>query len=488
MVPMDREVLIRLDGAGKRFSRDVEQQHQALGRELWRLFWGAKPEQPEERSSTFWALNGVSFEVARGQVVGVIGHNGAGKTTLLRLLNGEMVVDAGTVEVVGRRSSLIDLTAGFSHTMTGRENIYYRGAHLGFDRAFLRAKEEEIIGFAELDEFIDAPIKTYSSGMLMRLGFAVTVFAEPDVLLVDEILSVGDFLFQQKCMNKINQLRDRCAIVIVSHAMDTITNFSDRVLLLDRGEPMFIGEPIEAVRAYYELETAKQKQGARLSRAAGRFEVIAVETATEFNFDWSVFGDLPAESGSDASSSDGPSLALVVAERENENDANPTFGVNSRGALQTEALPILARAAMHEFYTNDDALADVEHHWIDAEGRRIDSHAGGAPAVLRISFAALRPIRRLVVGVPIWSSDGVLLTAFGTHGRSIHERINPGRHSIHLHIPALPLNRGVFYPVVAIVDGTEFLYRWPIQPLKIEANAAPLVWGVLTVDYDWSQP
>lgn len=487
--------LILADGIGKRFSRALEHQHHVLGAELWSLFWsGRTRETPPESAESFWALQGLTFGVARGEVLGVIGHNGAGKTTLLRVLNGEMSADAGTLEIVGQRSSLIDLTGGFSSIMTGRENIYYRGAHLGFDRAFLRAKEAEIIAFAELDEFIDSPIKGYSSGMLMRLGFAVTVFAEPDVLLVDEILSVGDFLFAQKCMNKINQLRENSAVVIVSHSMETITQFADRALLLDRGEPVFMGRPIEAVEAYYELEKAKQKLGARLSRDAVRFDMITIGAASEQNFDWSLFGEPPPEGPAAPPTSEfdfsmfgeKKTATIVAAERVEQAPPAPLReGLDHLGAFSPDALPVIARASMHEFLRNDEAIGEVVTHWIDTEGKRVEGYCGGDPAALRISFLARRPIRRLVVGVPVWAADGVFVTAFGTHGRHILEHLAPGRHRIDLRIPALPLNRGEFFPVVAIQDGTEFIYRWPIQPLKMEMSPATLSWGVVTVDYDW---
>jgi lipopolysaccharide transport system ATP-binding protein len=212
---MTSETLITLDNVGKQFSKGLLHSHRTLGQELLALFWGRTPRTHDERPEFFWALQGIEFDVKRGEVLGVIGHNGAGKTTLLRLLNGELAPDRGEVVVRGQRSSLIDLTSGFVPTMTGRENVYFRGAHLGFDRKFLQTRERDIFDFAELGDFIDSPIKTYSSGMLLRLGFAVTVFAEPDVLLVDEILAVGDFLFRQKCMKRINELRERSAVVIV---------------------------------------------------------------------------------------------------------------------------------------------------------------------------------------------------------------------------------------------------------------------------------
>lgn len=464
---MSAEILIKLENVGKQFSKGFEHSHRTLGHELAALFFGGKLPAPRDDPEAFWALQGIDFEVRRGEVLGVIGHNGAGKTTLLRMLNGEVPHDCGELLVRGRRSSLIDLTGGFTSTMTGRENIYFRGAHLGFDRAYLHEKEQEILNFAELGDFIDSPIKNYSSGMLLRLGFAVTVFAEPDVLLVDEILSVGDFLFQQKCMNRINKLRENSAVVMVSHGMSSITAFADRCLLLDRGAPVFLGKPIDAVDAYYRLEAEKEKHGARLSRAAPRVDLadltVEADDAPADLEGWPDFGTAGGEA------SDEVSLPLEGS------------------AIDPEELPILTRSAMHDFICNDEMIADVRHHWFDASGAPTQSLNGAESATLRIQFEARRRIRRLVIGVPIWSEEGVLVTAFGTHGRTIIETITPGLHRIDLRVPALRFNRGRYYPVVAIVDSTEFLYRQPTKPLDILLSPEPMVWGVVTLDYEWVQ-
>lgn len=461
--------LISLAHVGKRFSRGFKHQHRSLGRELWRLFWTGRTPEALIDDESFWALRDVNISVARGEVLGVIGHNGAGKTTLLRMLNGEMAPDVGEMRIQGSRSSLIDLTGGFSMSMTGRENIYYRGAHLGFSRAFLREKEAEIIAFAELDEFIDAPVKTYSSGMLMRLGFAVTVFAEPDVLLVDEILSVGDFLFQQKCFNTINQLKSRAAIVLVSHGMSTITQFADRVLLLDRGAPVFLGKPVEAVEAYYRLEESKQRIGARLSRLSGREPERAVENPAAFDvFEWPDFGALPSQE--------------PVAPK-----LRPSESVPDGGRLRAEALPAPLKAVMGNFIQNEAAIGEVALAWLDEQGQPMRAFRGAEPATLRISFTSRRNIGRLVVGVPVWNEAGVYVTAFGTQGRFVIENLPPGRHCMVLKIPTLHFNLGQYYPVFCIQDATEFLYRAPMEPMRVTLSPAPLFWGVVTLGYHWER-
>ncbi|HRK62815.1 MAG TPA: ABC transporter ATP-binding protein [Terricaulis sp.] len=466
--------LISAIGMGKRFSRGFKRQHRDLAQELWGLFWRGRagaPAEPEDDGETFWALQNLRFDVRRGEVLGVIGHNGAGKTTLLRILNGEMTPDAGEVRIHGQRSSLIDLAGGFSMTMTGRENIYYRGAHLGFSRAFLREKEQEIIDFAELGEFIDSPVKDYSSGMLMRLGFAVTVFAEPDVLLMDEILAVGDFLFQQKCLNQINKLKQRAAVVLVSHGMSTITQFADRVLLLDRGVPVFLGKPVEAIEAYYRLEESKQKLGSRLSRLSGREpEHVLAEPAAFDAFEWPDFGTLPGQE---------PLPARVMFEA--------PAARHGQGLTEEEALPVELRAVVGNFIHNKDAIDDVALLWLDERGEPLKKFRGADAATLQISFTLRRPTERLVIGVPLWNEQAVYVTAFGMQGRFDMGGLGAGRHSVRLKIPALCLNMGTYYPVVAFQELTEFIFRSPATPMHVTMSPAPLFWGLVTLDYHWER-
>jgi ABC-type polysaccharide/polyol phosphate transport system ATPase subunit len=532
---MTDQPLIKLDNVGKQFSKGFQHGHRTLGRELLALFFGGKPAAPRLHDpEAFWALQDVSFEVRRGEVLAVIGHNGAGKTTLLRMLNGEFGQDRGQLTVSGQRSSLIDLTAGFSMNMSGRENIYFRGAHLGFDRSFLRRKEAEILAFAELDDFIDSPIKTYSSGMLLRLGFAVTVFAEPDVLLMDEVLSVGDFLFEQKCMNRINQLRERCAVVIVTHGMGTVANFADRCLLLDRGLPVFLGGPVEAIEAYYKLEAEKQRNGLRLSRAAPRIaveqllanpsaasvahpieeqpaagplespadsgvspEVAAGEPPAAFARPLVSPAEPPSVQDETRASADAalrPSAVTVYgplfvspADAADATVATAPPGADN-GAIGPDDLPPLARASMYEFLHSHEAVTEVTHRWLTESGAPAHTLSGADSVTLRIEFTARRRLRRLVVGVPVWSEEGVFITAFGTHARSITRDLEPGHHVIELRIPAIRLNRGTYYPVVAILDQHEFIYRWPTTPLVVTLGAEVLTWGLVTLDYHWEQP
>jgi len=192
----------------------------------------------------FTALKDVTFDIRRGETVGIIGRNGSGKSTLLQLVCGILKPTFGSVVVNGRISALLELGAGFNPEFTGRENVYFQGALTGFTMAQMDDRFEAIAAFADIGEFIDQPVRTYSSGMFVRLAFAAAIHANPDVLIIDEALAVGDMAFQRKCFAQIDRIRDAgCTIIFVSHDMGAITSHCDRALLLDRGQLAMSGPP-----------------------------------------------------------------------------------------------------------------------------------------------------------------------------------------------------------------------------------------------------
>ncbi|HTO08011.1 MAG TPA: ABC transporter ATP-binding protein [Myxococcota bacterium] len=201
----------------------------------------------------FWALQDVSFSVARGEAFAIIGGNGAGKSTLLKLLTGIMRQTRGDIRIAGRVSALIEVSAGFHPDLTGRENVYLNGAILGMTREEIARRFDAIVAFSGLSEFIDTPVKRYSSGMFARLGFSVAAHVDPDVLLVDEVLSVGDYLFQRKCVDRMNEvIASGATVIFVSHNLRAVANLCPRSLLLERGQVKMIGRTDDVIRAYHE--------------------------------------------------------------------------------------------------------------------------------------------------------------------------------------------------------------------------------------------
>jgi ABC-type polysaccharide/polyol phosphate transport system ATPase subunit len=212
-----------------------------------------------DRAAAAWALRGVSLTLRAGEVLGVIGRNGAGKTTLLSTLAGIFLPDEGRLERRGRVSCLLSLGAGFQGNLTGRENVFLNGAVLGIPRARIERELERVVAFSDLGDFIDAPVRTYSAGMRARLGFSVAMLVDPDVVILDEILRVGDAAFREKAGSIVDRFRaEGKAIVLASHSMDIVRRHCDRVIWLDRGSIRAEGKPDELTRAY--LEDAHREQ------------------------------------------------------------------------------------------------------------------------------------------------------------------------------------------------------------------------------------
>lgn len=225
-----------------------------------------------ELDETIWALRNVTFEVERGEVVGIIGRNGAGKSTLLKILSRITEPTEGFAEIHGRVGSLLEVGTGFHNELTGRENVYLNGAILGMKRSEIDCRFDEIVAFAEVDKFIDTPVKFYSSGMYLRLAFAVAAHLEPEILLVDEVLAVGDAGFQQKCITKVEGVgQEGRTVLFVSHNMPTIIRLCERAILLDQGRVLKDGPSHEVVAAYLNsgLGTTAEREWPELAKAPG---------------------------------------------------------------------------------------------------------------------------------------------------------------------------------------------------------------------------
>src|SRR6266404_2347722 len=202
------------------------------------------------RPDEFWAVNNVSFELRRGECLGLIGRNGAGKTTLLKMLNGLIKPDSGSITVRGRMGALIALGAGFNPILTGRENVYVNASILGLSKREIDTQMDGIIDFADIGDFIDSPVQNYSSGMQVRLGFAVATAIEPTVLLLDEVLAVGDIAFRIKCYNRIGRLQKNAATILVTHDVSYISTVCNRVLFMSRGEGTYYADRNEGIQRY----------------------------------------------------------------------------------------------------------------------------------------------------------------------------------------------------------------------------------------------
>jgi lipopolysaccharide transport system ATP-binding protein len=343
------EVLVRVEGVSKIFCRDLKKSLlyglQDSARDL--LSWGKKSEIRDQRSGSsdhssssptsdlrpptsssrtlrggeFLSVDNASFEIKRGECLGLIGHNGAGKTTLLKMLNGLIKPDAGRIEMRGRVGALIALGAGFNPVLSGRENIYVNGSILGLTKAEIGDKLDEIIDFAEIGEFIDAPVQNYSSGMQVRLGFAVASALKPDILLLDEVLAVGDVAFQAKCFNRLADLRrEGVPFILVSHNMHQISRYCHKVVFMKRGRIEFVGDAEEGIRLFLaDMKDPDQNRSAGPDWSVVHGSGKVIFTAAEF---------LDHEGNQISSILAGSPLALAISfERKHETIINPILDV-----------------------------------------------------------------------------------------------------------------------------------------------------------------
>ena len=270
------------------------------------------------RAEDFWALRDVALEVGEGSTFGLIGHNGSGKTTLLKCVAGILRPTSGAILQRGRLAALLELGAGFHPELTGRENVYLNASFLGLSRKQTDTAFDDIVAFAELEQFIDTEVKFYSSGMLVRLGFAVAVHVEPDVLLIDEVLAVGDEAFQAKCLNRVREFqREGRTIVLVTHALDTVTEICDRAAMLHHGELHAIGMPAEVVREMRHVLLGMADPGFVPEQGTREAEIVEVQVVRP---DGSSHGAILS----------GDPLTIVVDVRQNEpvDDLDVDFAVH----------------------------------------------------------------------------------------------------------------------------------------------------------------
>ena len=244
--------MIRIKNVSMKFNMDIEKDF-SIKQAFINLFTGKK-----KKNEYFWALKNVTFSVNKGDVVGLIGSNGAGKSTLLKVVSGVMKPTSGKVEVDGVISPMIELGAGFDQNLTARENIYLNGAILGYSKKFLDSKFDEIVEFSELKDFLDVPVKNFSSGMTAKLAFSIATIVDPEILIVDEILSVGDLRFQEKSKNKMMEMiKGGTTVLYVSHSLESIKDLCNKVVWLDHGQVVKIGDTKEICDEYYKSQMGK---------------------------------------------------------------------------------------------------------------------------------------------------------------------------------------------------------------------------------------
>jgi lipopolysaccharide transport system ATP-binding protein len=319
---------IQVRGVSKKFSRTIKHVMAYGAMDITRDFFGIDTQTEKLRAGEFWAVDNVSFELKRGETLGIIGQNGSGKSTLLKMLNGIYMPDKGSIAINGKVAALIEVGAGFSPLLTGRENIYINGQILGMSRNEIVRKFDSIVDFADIGDFLDAPVKHYSSGMYVRLGFAVAIHCEPEVLLVDEVLSVGDLSFRSKCMKKFAELKNKASIVFVSHNMNQVLRVCDSVLLIDGGGLLQSGMSEAVIQDYNNLmlyRAGKERQsGIDINDTTGTISGIKCTIA--------------GSSGrAQATFTTGDDICIAIAFESSRNIVEPVLGV---ALMNTEGIMI----------------------------------------------------------------------------------------------------------------------------------------------------
>jgi len=375
-------------------------------------------------SETFTALRGVSCTVPKGQTLGVIGRNGSGKSTALKLVAGITKPTSGSVRVGGRISALIELGAGFHPEISGRENIFINGIMLGLSKREIQQRFDEIVEFAELTEFIDAPVKTYSSGMYMRLGFAVAIHVNPDVLLVDEVLAVGDEGFTHKCLDKFAEFKRRNkTILLVTHSLGLVERFCDEALWLDEGQKRGQGDPKRVIGAY--MTDVERQEEQQLRRSDARALQDADETPTDVQ---------------------GP---VALAAPEAADMSKVSEGRWGSGVVHITDVEFLSESG------------EVTHIFHSGERMRI-----------RLRLEAAKPVHDFVIGFAIFGADGVCVYGTNTDIEEHEPDTLAGEAEATVHIGSLELVEGTYKLDVAVHtrDGAPYDYHRLLHTFRVKSR------------------
>ncbi|WP_313581005.1 ABC transporter ATP-binding protein [Chishuiella sp.] len=287
---MEKEVLVSVQNVSKKFSKNLKSSLKYGASDIIKSSLGLKIDK-DLRKDEFWAVKDISFELKRGECIGLVGHNGAGKSTLLKVLNGLYNPDKGQIVMKGKIGALIELGAGFNPILTGRENIYNNASILGFTKKDVEEKMQSIIDFSEIEEFIDMPVQNYSSGMKVRLGFAVAAHLDPDVLIIDEVLAVGDMSFSLKCFQKIDEILPNTAVIFVSHNLTQVSRICSHVIIMDKGQDKYQGDNIsEGIKKYFEINETSDLSKTQVILPNKDFILdnfkFNQEQNTDFEIDW----------------------------------------------------------------------------------------------------------------------------------------------------------------------------------------------------------
>jgi len=428
------------------------------------------------RDDALEALKGVSFDVSRGRSFGIIGRNGSGKSTLLKLIAGIGRPSAGTVRVDGRVSALIELGAGFHPEISGRENVFINGLMLGLSKREIQRRFEEIVRFAELEPFIDAPVKTYSSGMYVRLGFAVAIHVDPDVLLVDEVLAVGDEGFTHKCLDKFAEFRRRGrTVILVTHSLDLVERFCEEALWLDEGRVRAEGDPRRIVDEY-RLDVARienAQMAAAAAVAAGRAASIPAR------------GRAPEASEAEApgppAAPPPPDVVSTAADPEEAGSAAAGSAEEQNG--RPEAPADMFRAVEGRWGSREAEITEVR--LLDARDQPSHVFESGGAMTVCLRVHAPAPLGDVVFGVGLFNAEGICCYGTNTGIEQAVRGVLHGEAEVRFVVDNLDLVAGAYRLDVAVhrANGVPYDYHRLLYSFRVTSRIADV--GIFRPRHRW---
>jgi len=414
---------------------------------------------------SFHALRGVSFGVRSGSTFGIVGRNGSGKSTALKLVAGITKPTTGTVAVRGRISALIELGAGFHPEISGRENVFINGIMLGLTKREITRRFDEIVEFAELEDFIDAPVKTYSSGMYMRLGFAVAINVDPDVLLIDEVLAVGDESFTHKCLDKFAEFRRRNkTVLLVTHALNLVERFCDEALWLDEGRARAMGDPRRVVSAY--ITDVEKQEERHMAEADARAKASAEQGGA-------------ATGALEPRIPNPESRVPPVAPK----PAGRPFGEGGSPEPSAEAPPDMFQASEGRWGSREGEIAAVRLVGEDGQPARV--FYSGERVEIRLALKASAPLADFVVGIGIFNVDGVCAFGTNTNIEDLEGDRLEGEGEAVFTIDTLDLVAGTYKLDVALhkLDGYPYDYHRLLYSFRVKSRTQDA--GIYRPRHSW---
>ena len=383
----------------------------------------------------FWALRDITFEIKKGEGFGIIGRNGSGKSTLLQILCGILQPTVGQYKTYGNISALIELGAGFNPHFTGRENVFMNGALSGLSKNDIEERLQGLIDFADIGDFIDQPVRTYSSGMYVRLAFACAIFVSPDILIVDEVLAVGDFNFRQKCARKINELCQKSTVILVSHSIRDIQNLCARAIVLDAGKCIFQGSSKDASEFYIDLmESGKNK----------KIKVPEKQTQPK------------------------------VGKKNNQQKSSDIVKADKIGEVN--------QSIYGELVNNTEVISSVQYYWVDSNGEKSSYFKHGESINLIFSFKLHKLVSNLIIGIPFFDTKGNMLTGISSDMDNLKIEVSENGFVRGNLTVEMIFNPGKYIVYIAVHEGKEYIYRDCIGEITVQK--LPICFGIITPRYN----